>query len=84
MDTDGVNYDYGELPPEEEFLVTDEKVLAVLAMMQSNETARALAELPRTPSPAPRCSVSGTRWAHGARFGARRRRSPRRRRGRPR
>jgi hypothetical protein len=51
MDTDGVNYDYGELPPEEEFPVTDEKVLAVLAMMQSNETARALAELPEDPEP---------------------------------
>jgi hypothetical protein len=51
MDTDGVNYDYGELPPEEEFPVTDEKVLAVLAMMESNETARALAELPEDPEP---------------------------------
>ena len=48
MDTDGVSYDYGgsaRVP------VTDEKVLAVLAMMQSNETARALAGLPEDPEP---------------------------------
>jgi hypothetical protein len=51
MDTDGVHYDYGELPPEEEFPITDEKVLAVLAMIESNETARALADLPNDPEP---------------------------------
>lgn len=51
MDTDGVNYEFSELPPEEEFPVTDEKILSVLAMMQSNETARALADLPEDPEP---------------------------------
>ena len=73
MDTDGVNYDYGELPPEEEFPVTDEKVLAVLAMMESNETARALAELPEDPEP------SAEVFRLGYKMGTRRARSARRR-----
>ena len=70
MDTDGVNYDYGELPPEEEFPVTDEKVLAVLAMMQSNETARALAELPEDPEPSAEVFRLGYKMAPARRAAA--------------